>query len=75
MGVEDSVRAIAADRIFNCLCLCVGILCLLTQHYSNVQIRDNMGHMMIEGRQSSDGEPFMMPLGGMLDEPRCSGAR
>ena len=29
-----------------------------------------MGHMMIEGRRASDGEPFMMPLGGVLDQPR-----
>lgn len=29
-----------------------------------------MGHMMIEGLRSSDGEPFMMPLGGVLDQPR-----
>lgn len=29
-----------------------------------------MGHMMIEGIRASDNEPFMMPLGGVLDQPR-----
>jgi hypothetical protein len=30
-------------------------------------------HMMIEGQRAADNEPFMMPLGGVLDQQRLPG--